>query len=402
MSAKNLDSNVKTASSSLDLDKLHVAMAMRTFSPHGGLELYAHKLIEGLLERGLKITVICQNVESEFRHKRLEFLEIASPPKGLSKAERLQQLFIASNETLQEHRGSFSLIHSQHLPTEYANVVTFHNHTVGRLSEVGRPWERKLNDFKVNFVSAYKLRDRYDEILCRNGDCLIFVSKRMQEDYYTRYNLAQVEVPKSYVVAYPGASLPPVQETVARSAASNGIFTFLFVGKGFRKKGLDVLLEACAHLRRNGKDFRLIIAGLKQRPLDKLRLSSLKITENVEYLGFQKDMAAVYAQAQSIVLPSRIEPFGMAPVQAMTFGLVPIVSAVSGVSEVLHDGEDALLLKDHLNSEELAAQMQRLMDDQNLLQQLSAKASSGARTVSWEATVTQTLKAYEAVLSMRK
>lgn len=378
-------------------------MAMRTFSPHGGLELYAHKLIEGLLERGVKVTVICQNVESEYRHKRLEFLEIANAPKGLSKAERVQQLFIASNEVLQNHRSSFSLIHSQHLPTEFANVVTFHNHTVGRLSEVGRPWERKLNDFKVNFVSAYKLRDRYDEILCRNADCLVFVSKRLQEDYFRRYYLANAEEAKSYVVAYPGASLPPIDESQSvKTEPADGMFTFLFVGKGFRKKGLDVLFESCAHLRRKGRNFRLIIAGLKQRPLDKLRLSSLKIIENVQYLGFQKDMAAVYAQAQSIILPSRIEPFGMAPVQAMTFGLVPIVSAVSGVSEVLHDGEDALLLKDHLNSEELAAQMQRLMDDKTLLLRLSAKAATAARTVSWETTVDQTLKAYEAVICARK
>ncbi len=378
-------------------------MAMRTFSPHGGLELYAHKLIEGLLERGVKVTVICQNVESEYRHKRLEFLEIANAPKGLSKAERVQQLFIASNEVLQNHRSSFSLIHSQHLPAEFANVVTFHNHTVGRLSEVGRPWERKLNDFKVNFVSAYKLRDRYDEILCRNADCLVFVSKRLQEDYFRRYDLANAEEAKSYVVAYPGASLPPIDESQSvKTESADGMFTFLFVGKGFRKKGLDVLFESCAHLRRKGRNFRLIIAGLKQRPLDKLRLSSLKIIENVQYLGFQKDMAAVYAQAQSIILPSRIEPFGMAPVQAMTFGLVPIVSAVSGVSEVLHDGEDALLLKDHLNSEELAAQMQRLMDDKTLLLRLSAKAATAARTVSWETTVDQTLKAYEAVICARK
>ncbi len=382
-------------------------MVMRAFSPHGGLELYAHKLIEGLLDKGVRVTVICQSIESELKHPNLAFIEFDKPPKGLSKAQRVQQLFDSANEALKKHGGSFSLVHSQHLPTELANVVTFHNHTVGRLSEVGKGWERALNDFKVNFAPAYKLRDKFDGVLCRTADCLIFVSKRMQEDYYKRYNLssasAQAKEAKSYVVAYPGASLPPVDETItAKSERSSGIFTFLFVGKGFRKKGLDVLFESCAHLRRNGKNFRLIIAGLKERPLDKLRLTALNISENVEYLGFQKDMAAVYARAQSIILPSRIEPFGMAPVQAMTFGLVPIVSSVTGVCEVLHDGEDALFLKDHLNSVELAAQMQRLMEEKDLLEKLSANSVATARTVSWEATVNQTLKAYEVVMSARK
>lgn len=404
VSATNLDSNAKASSSSLDLEQLHVGMVMRAFSPHGGLELYAHKLIEGLLDKGVKVTVICQNIESGLKHPNLAFIEFDKPPKGLSKAQRVQQLFDSANQVLKKHGDGFSLIHSQHLPTELANVVTFHNHTVGRLSEVGKGWERALNDFKVNFASAYKLRDKFDGVLCRTADCLVFVSKRMQEDYYKRYNLSSESAPeaKSYVVAYPGASLPPVDETKPAKSESPSLFTFLFVGKGFRKKGLDVLFESCAHLRRNGKNFRLIIAGLKERPLDKLRLTALNISENVEYLGFQKDMAAVYARAQSIILPSRIEPFGMAPVQAMTFGLVPIVSSVTGVSEVLHDGEDALFLSDHLNSSELAAQMQRLMEEKGLLEKLSAKAVTTARSVSWDATVNQTLKAYEAVMSVRK
>lgn len=405
----NYDLQAKVSSSPLDLEQLHIAMAMRSFSGSGGLELYAHKLVEGLLDKGVKITVVCQNVESQFKHRNLSITEFAKPPANLSKAERVQQLFDASSAAVQHIQRScpFSIVHSQHLPIAGAHVATFHNHTVGRLSEVGAGWERALNGFKVSFSNAYAKRDQFDRMLCETANCLVFVSKRMQEDYFKRYELTGDKA-KPYVVAYPGASLPESSTTQTnpftdgRGAEQGSLVTFLFVGKGFRKKGLDVLFDACSKLKKDGQSYQLIIAGLKKKPLDVLRLKALNIEDCVDYLGFQKDMAAVYARAQSLILPSRIEPFGMAPVQAMQFGLVPIVSAVSGVSEVLADGEDALILKDHLNSGELASHMTRLMQDRELLTRLSSKALETARRVTWEETVNQTLKAYALVVSTRR
>jgi len=374
--------------------KLNIAMVVRAFATDGGLELYAHRVIEGLLQQGHAVTVFSQSRRSSFDHEQLHFKQIELRSDKIGKLRRMQHDYTAGNRALASEAAGFDVVHSQHYPCSYATVVTFHNHTIRRWSEVGSPSEKIINECKSAVVPAYRLRYQQDEELCKNGKCLVFPSRIMQEDYFATYPFLDAGA-TPYVVAYPGSSLPAtISATSGDEAVANQPFTFLFIGRGFRRKGLDVVLAAAAQLVHTGRNLRLLVAGMKGKPPDALRLRLLGLTGKVEYLGFRNDMDRVYAMAQAAVLPSRVEPFGMAPLQAMSFGLVPIVSRVSGVSEVLTDESDCLILENHLDASELASHMARLMDDPQLLQRLRGNAASTATKTSWEQTVQQTLDAY--------
>ena len=378
---------------------LKIAMCVRAFSEKGGLELYAHRTIEGLLERGHHVTVICEESDSSLSHANLKIAFFEKANKKDSKAKRIKHHFEAATQAVQS-QGPFDIIHSQHLPMQGANVASFHNHTANRLGTVGQTWEKLLSNAKMLYSTAYKRRFEQDRILCE-AKVLLFPAKVMRDDFRAVYSLDKNHEQPSYVVAYPGANFP--KETTP--AASGGRFasdepiTFVFVGKGFRKKGLDILFAACKILKANGTPFKLIIAGLSQKPVDGLRLQTLGITDKVEYLGFRKDMLNVFAQAQVIVLPSRIEPFGMAPVQGMLEGLVPIVSAVTGVSEVLSDGQDSLILQNHLDAKELSKLMTRLIEDNQLRESLAVNARATAAKLTWDKTVESTLIGYRELVS---
>jgi glycosyltransferase involved in cell wall biosynthesis len=384
-------------------DRLHIAMVVRSFSERGGLELYAHRTVEGLLNHGHRVTVICEEADSAFEHDKLQKIFFEKADKKARKAVRIQHHFLAATKAVKAN-GPFDIVHSQHLPMAGADVVSFHNHTAARLVKVGQNWEQLLAKAKMLYSTAYKRRYLQDEILCR-APVLMFPAAVMRDDFRQTYNLDQTHDLRSYVVANPGANFPKEtnessgedEQVVGR--AGSAPFTFLFVGKGYRKKGLDILLSACRELKAQGTQFRLLIAGLKAKPLDRLRLSLLGLSSHVQYLGFRKDMQAVYAQAQATILPSRIEPFGMAPVQGMLLGLVPIVSKVTGVSEVLSDGVDALILQDHLSAAELSQLMQKLIAQPEFRQSLSLKARSTADMLTWDRTVEATLQGYRISLT---
>lgn len=379
---------------------LKIAMLVRAFATDGGLELYAHRVVEGLLERGHQVTVCCQNKRSEFGHPRLRFKMIETRSDRLPKIKRLQHDYAAGNAVLSSCAAQFDLVHSQHYPTSFADVVTFHNHSARRWSHAGFAWERWINDTKCALLPAYQLRERYDRELCQRARCRVFPSHVMQQDFYDAYKL---DGTAPYVVAFPGASLPAAQNGLhERTSVDGRPFTFLFVGRGFRRKGLDIVLSACADLARSGRQFRLLIAGLKEKPLDSMRLALLGLRDKVAYLGFRNDMDEVYRQADVAVLPSRVEPFGMAPLQAMNFGIVPIVSRVSGVSEVLQDQYDCLILRNHLDCHELTRLMDRLMQEPQLTARISRNAPGTANAVSWSKTVDATLNAYELAISTIK
>jgi UDP-glucose:(heptosyl)LPS alpha-1,3-glucosyltransferase len=380
-------------------EKLHIALVMRLFSSQGGLELYALKLIEGLLDRGHKVTVICESDESNISHPNLAVVNFAGAKKGSNKWQKIEHYRqVATNAVNQS--GPFDIVHSQHFPlhSSQLDAVTFHNHTAGRLSLVGYPLERLLNNFKMATAKAYKLRHKYDLELCQKALMRIFVATVMKDDFYNTY---QLDSAAPFAIAPPGASLAQESEALEINGVSKGPFTFLFVGKGMRKKGLDTLFKACSILNKRKLDFRLVIAGLKEKPLQKFELANLGISNKVEFLGYQKDMASVFRMAQALVLPSKIEPFGMAPIQAMQYGLVPIVSKVCGVSEVLSDNSDSLILQNHLSATELADLMAKLMGNAELYKKLSHQATQSAQSISWHKTVDATEAAYGRIMAKR-
>jgi glycosyltransferase involved in cell wall biosynthesis len=389
-------------------DGLHIAMVVRAFSPHGGLELYTHKLVEGLLSNGLRVTVICEENESSLNHPKLRVIKFPGAPSNVAKSQKILHHYKYASKAIADN-GPFDLVHSQHLPIDYADVVTFHNHTVHRLSHVGRPWEAMLNNFKIATSKAYRLRDSFDRRFCESVSCLVFTSDACRQDFLKTYDVSKINPHASSVVAYPGADL--ISKNAALSDANELNFeppgsstkpiTFLFVGKGYRKKGLDILLAACKILKDQGKEFRLNIAGLSAKTIDRLRLFLLGLNEHVFYLGFRKDMGNVYREASAIVLPSRVEPFGMAALQGMLHGLVPIVSKVSGIAEILHNGKDALILNDHLDPAALAKLMRSLIEDRSKLETLERGALSMASTVTWNKTVSMMIDAYKDILAKK-
>ncbi|MBP7862478.1 glycosyltransferase family 4 protein [bacterium] len=376
----------------------HIAMVVRQFSPHGGLELYTHKLVEGLLLSNLKVTVICEENKSEFKHHNLQILtygEMERPgTDGLARDERFRYAFRNSKILLQRHKGEFDLIHSQHLPCPEPDVVTFHNHSVRRLSSVGETWEKLLNESKIALAKRYKARNTFDKYLMDNALCRVFVSQVMKEDYYQVFGADEKD---PYVIAYPGASTNTDYSTITPVEESE--FTFVFSGRGFRKKGLDILFRACQILKKQGQKFKLLVTGVRDRLELKIRAKWLGIEDQVEFLGFVTDIERIYARAKVLVLPSRVEPFGMVPVQAMQLGLVPIVSRACGVSEVLKHNEDSLILEDHLDPSELASLMRTLMFDDQMRINLSNNARLAVKNINWQHTLEATLEAYEKALS---
>lgn len=380
--------------------QLHIAMIVRSFSVAGGLELYVHKVVEGLLERGITVTVICEEHKTSLRAGNLSVVDIPAPDKRLSKGRKLKHQFEAATEAIAKF-GPFDLIHTQHFPIDGADVVTFHNHSVPHLSKVGTAWENLLNKTKELCVPAYKARHHYDRILCRQARSLIFPSHVCRNDFCTVMepfcNLEQTP----YVVARPGAdlALKGNRDHMLASADQTGPFKFLFVGRGFRRKGLDTVLKACSILRKSGKSFTLQVAGLSRKPIDELRLSALGIKTEVEYLGFRNDMDRVYEQSSAFVMASRHDVFGMAPLQAMHWGLPAIVSRCMGVAELLTHKENALILENHLDAEQLSELMQEIMTDKALYSRLRSHVKAVAEHTTWNNCTEATIDAYRLALS---
>jgi glycosyltransferase involved in cell wall biosynthesis len=132
----------------------------------------------------------------------------------------------------------------------------------------------------------------------------------------------------------------------------------LFVGRFDRQKGLDVLLEA-ARLAPDQICVRCagtsVVGGG----------AAVSLPDNVEALGWlnETQVAAQFASADVVAIPSRWEGFGLAAIEAMRAGVPVVASRVGGLPEVLEDGvtgrlvppDDPIALLAALTSDNAAA-----------------------------------------------
>ncbi|HZS63046.1 MAG TPA: glycosyltransferase [Xanthobacteraceae bacterium] len=118
-------------------------------------------------------------------------------------------------------------------------------------------------------------------------------------------------------------------------------------GRLIRQKGFDLLLQALAACRGEGRRARLAILGEGSERADlQARASGLGLADRVVMPGFVGDPAAWYAHADLFVLPSRWEGFGHVIVEAMACGL-PVVAfdCPHGPKDILGDGEGGVLVE---------------------------------------------------------
>jgi glycosyltransferase involved in cell wall biosynthesis len=88
----------------------------------------------------------------------------------------------------------------------------------------------------------------------------------------------------------------------------------------------------------------------------------------------------------------------MPPAEAMACGLPVIVSAAAGVSEIITDGEDGLILNDPKDAMALAAMIRRLYEDEAFRTRLGERAAATTVKYTWEHNGRELAAVFEDVL----
>ncbi len=123
--------------------------------------------------------------------------------------------------------------------------------------------------------------------------------------------------------------------------------TLLFVGRLRIRKGVEVLLEALRELRRRMPDAVLRIAGDgEHRDRLEWKTAELGLESAVSFLGScgAARVRALLRGAAALVVPSIYEGMPLVVLEAMEAGVPVVASRVSGIPEVVVDGETGWLV----------------------------------------------------------
>ena len=111
----------------------------------------------------------------------------------------------------------------------------------------------------------------------------------------------------------------------------------LFAGRIDEVKGVVYLIKAFREVLKKNKDCRLIMAG--SGDYDKCFMESKDICPKITFTGLleKQDLYELYRMADVGIVPSLFEPFGYVAVEMMMHELPVIVTATSGLDEVVDD-----------------------------------------------------------------
>ncbi|MFC4004708.1 glycosyltransferase family 4 protein [Prauserella oleivorans] len=183
--------------------------------------------------------------------------------------------------------------------------------------------------------------------LANRSDALITCSQAMRGEVA---HLFEVPV-ESITVIHNGIEerswqVPAAEITRARARYSpEGTPLLLYFGRLEWEKGVQDLLDALPAIRARHPGTRLVVAGVG-RHLDELveQAARLDLSGAVDFVGHlpDRELRAVLAAADAVVLPSRYEPFGIVALEAAAARRPLVASTAGGLGEVVVHGETGL------------------------------------------------------------
>lgn len=175
----------------------------------------------------------------------------------------------------------------------------------------------------------------------------------------------------------------------------------LCVGNLLPVKNFMTAIDAYAILKsRRGVLPQLVLAGGQRHAHFAELVRSVnrhQLQQDVLFVGYQpvEQLLHLYNAATALVHPSLHEGFSFTILEAMACGLPIVAAASTSIPEAA--GDAARYHQNPSDHEELAEQLQTLLDDQELRSELSRKGLQRIPRFSWNACVKKTIEAYDRI-----
>lgn len=340
----------------------------------------------GLEEAGVDMTVICPPGERRAWLERngVRVLDVALRKQFDREAIRRLRaelveggydlLHLFSNKALQN-----GLVASRGLPVK---IVAYRG-IVGNVSFWSpMSWLRFLNP-------------RIDRIVC--------VAEAVRR-YFLQMRPAFLRIPAERLVTiYKGHSLDWYRAAPADLGTVGvppGAFTVACVANYRPRKGIEVLVDALAALPEH--THLLLIGGGMDAPRLRRRIESSPASARIHVLGYRDDAPALTAACDVFVLPStRREGLARSLIEAMAYGVAPVVTDCGGSPELVQDGVCGLVVP-VADAPALARAIRTLHDDPDRRARLGAAARERIRNdFRIEDTIARTLALYRSLVPDR-
>jgi glycogen synthase len=253
-------------------------------------------------------------------------------------------------------------------------VMTVHSTEYDR--SLGHPWDHILAREQAGIDAAARV---------------IAVSRHLRQQLIDRYRADPQKVRVIYNAVRPSQRLERIDPAKR---------VVLYVGRLAAMKGVDTYLRAAARLVPTFQDVLFVVAGEGPEYSRLVQLAaSLGIGDHVMFLGkvTDEERELLLAGSSVFVLPSVVEPFGIAALEAMAAGVPTIVSKTSGVAEI----SSGAFQVDFWDAEEFASRIAELLEYPTLRAAMGEQGRWEALREGWPERARETVGVYLEAMGTR-
>ncbi|MFH1836928.1 MAG: glycosyltransferase family 4 protein [Candidatus Omnitrophota bacterium] len=281
-------------------------------------------------------------------------------------------------------------------------------HAQTRVAQVAACMASKFTG--VPFVSTCHGFFRYKKMSRQLFPCwgskVIAISESVRKHLVEDFNLEETRV----TMIHNGIELEKYQE--AHDVKDNELKKKIGIGEKKRVigavgrlsgvKGFNYLVDAFEILSKKYTDIHLLIVGegKEERSLAK-RIKNAGLSDRVTIETNNIPLAGYLSLMDIFCLPSILEGLGLSLMEAMASGKACVASDIGGISELIIDGKDGILVPTR-DPSSLAKGISRLLEDEVLRKTLGAKAREKAiENFSIVESTKKTIRVYEEVIRGR-
>lgn len=277
-----------------------------------------------------------------------------SPPRMIRRLSHLVQAALVAKAARRDH---LEYLHAQFglAPATIAWLASALSGVAGRPLPFGFTIHG-FHDFADPAESRLELKARHAaQVLCISDFTRSQLCLTTEPDLWTRIKVARCGID---LAAFAFRSSLP----------RNTLPTVLAVGRLSPEKGFDVLIDALAILKHEGKPQNLVLVGdgpLRTSLADKAKKHG--IAELVEFTGElePQEVRARLRRADLFCLPSFSEGLPISIMEAMAIGVPVVTTWVAGIPELAESGVTALTVPP-ARADVLAKALQQLAEDEPL------------------------------------
>jgi glycosyltransferase involved in cell wall biosynthesis len=228
----------------------------------------------------------------------------------------------------------------------------------------------------------------------RGAAAIFTISERLRRSFIEDFGIEPTRVRAVYAAPNLDLSrIPPPAEQRPEGQPP----TILFVGREFKRKGGDLLVEAFRRVRAHIPDARLIMLGVKDAVIQEpgIRfLGNLDLEQPDEWQLYSD----AYRSADVFCLPTRYDPFPTVIMEAMYFGLPCIGTQTSGVPEMVIEDETGYTVPVN-DCDALVDRLLHLLGDRSLARKMGeAGRARAVAAFSWKATYERMMEVIEPIV----